>query len=81
MYTQMKFPLGKEKGNNGTKCILLYLITKRLIMLLTAKNKHENMSVSYLLKCFHLPNVAEGVIKIATDKIRSTAQWYVAKIF
>ena len=26
----MKFPLGKEKGNNGTKCILLYLITKRV---------------------------------------------------
>ena len=47
----------------------------------SAKNKHEKMSVSYLLKCVQLPNVAEGVIKIATDKIRSTAQWYEAKIF
>lgn len=67
MYTQMKFPLGKEKGNNGSKCILLYLITKRLIMLLTAKNKHEKMSVGHLLKYFHLLNVAEGVIKTATE--------------
>ena len=46
---------------------LLYLITKRLIMLLSAKNKHEKMSVSHLLKCFHLLNVAEGVIKTANE--------------
>ena len=67
IYTLIKFPLGKEKGNNGTKCILLYLITKLLIILLTAKNKHEKMSVNYLKKCFHLLNVAEGVIKTATE--------------
>lgn len=54
---------------------------QNVCFMLSAKKKHEKMSVSYLLKCFHLPNVAEGVIKIATDKIRSTAQWYVAKIF
>ena len=46
---------------------LLYLITKRLIMLLTAKNKHEKMSVSHLLKCFYLLIVAEGFIKTATE--------------
>ena len=54
---------------------------QKVCFMLSAKNKHEKMSVSYLLKCFHLLNVAEGVIKIATDKIRAIAQWYVAKIF
>ena len=46
---------------------LLYLITKSLIMLLKAKNKHGKMSVIHLLKCFHLLNVAEGAIKTATE--------------
>ena len=54
---------------------------QNVCFMLSAKNKHEKMSVSYLLKCFHLLNVAEGVIKTATDKIRARAQWYVAKIF
>ena len=40
---------------------------QNVCFMLSAKNKHEKMSVSYLLKCFHLLNVAEGVIKTATE--------------
>lgn len=66
MYTQMKFPLGKEKGKieqNAYYCTSL----QNVCFMLSAKNKHKKMSVSYLLKCFHLLNVAQGVIKIATE--------------